>query len=112
MALRHGEGLEASEGKADAKPAHAMMRTDADVKAALVSYNEMVLTFRRLFVKSKDFYALVQDSVEEIHKNADAAIKLMCDPAEELERAAKAKNDYKEWKQHCGSGVWKDRVHL
>jgi len=97
-----------SEGKADAKPAHEVMRTNPDVKAALVAYNEMVLTFRRLHVTSKDFYTYVADSLPEIHDNAEAAIQLQCDPTEELERKAKETKNMDEWRQKCGSAVWKD----
>ncbi|CAK9063028.1 unnamed protein product [Durusdinium trenchii] len=99
---------EATEGQQDAKPAHELLRSDPNVKAALVSYNEMVLTFRRLHVKSKDFYTFVADSVGEIHENAEAALQLQCDPTEELERAAKKSKDKTDFFQKCGSGVWKD----
>lgn len=99
---------EESEGKPEAKPAHENLRTNPDVKEALIAYNEMVLMFRDLRVTSKDFYTYVADSVGEIQQNAEASIQLQCDPTEELERKAKETKDLNEWHQKCGKGVWKD----
>eukprot|EP00434_Breviolum_minutum_P024154 symbB.v1.2.021323.t1/scaffold1838.1/size108694/3 len=99
---------EESEGKPDAKPAHENLRTNPDVKEALIAYNEMVLSFRDLHVTSKDFYTYVADSVGEIQQNAEASIQLQCDPTEELERKAKETKDLDEWHKNCGKGVWKD----
>ena len=99
---------EESEGKPDAKPAHENLRTNPDVKEALIAYNEMVLSFRDLHVTSKDFYTYVADSVGEIQQNAEASIQLQCDPTEELERKAKETKNLDEWHKNCGKGVWKD----
>ncbi|CAE7028117.1 yojK [Symbiodinium natans] len=85
-----------------------LFRADPLAAVALRSYNEMTASFRRLFVKSKDTYEVVAGSIPEIEGNAEAALKLLCDPFEAIEEEAQRAGNSTIFEEKCGPFLWSD----
>jgi len=85
-----------------------LLRQSPHTRVVLNSYNDMTSTFRRLFVKSKETYRSLAGGIPEVDANADAAIRLICDPFESIEEAAVLAGNESVFEERCGSGLWHD----
>ncbi|CAE7267519.1 yojK [Symbiodinium pilosum] len=88
--------------------AYELLRKDPLAVGAMQSYNDVTSSFRRLFVKSKETYSIVVGSIPEIQSNAEAALRLLCDPFELLEEEARRTGNFNLFDEKCGTGLWVD----